>query len=74
MPIKWKLKQYLEQIQVTPYALAKAVNMPLPSIYRLLANPEPKQIDSKRLGQFLDALNGMGHKTTLTDLLEHTKA
>jgi Cro/C1-type HTH DNA-binding domain len=71
VPIRWKLREYLESINVTPYALAKAVDMPMPSMYRMLANPTPERIDSKRLGQFLDVLHGMGYKTELSDILEH---
>lgn len=71
MPVRWRLRQYLERVGVTPYALAKAVGMPLPSMYRLLANPEPRQIDAARLGEFIAALRGMGHDAQLADLLEY---
>lgn len=73
VPVRWKLRQYLNSINVTPYALAKTVGMPMASMYRLLANPNPKQIDNDRLGQFLNALHEMGHETKLTDLLEYTR-
>ena len=70
MPIRWTLREYLASIGVTPYKLAKTLDMSMATMYRLLANPVPKQIDNERLGEFITALRAMGHDTQITDVLE----
>lgn len=71
MPIKWKLRAYLEQHEITAYALAKAATIEPPNIYRMLRGEGPKMFDREVLGRIIRALRDLtGKPVSVADVLE----
>jgi DNA-binding Xre family transcriptional regulator len=69
--IRWKLKEFLREHDVTPYSLAKeAKGVSQKVIYRL-ANDETEGVRFSTLAAVMDGLMAItGKKVTFDDLLE----
>lgn len=73
MPVAWKLKEFLEEHQITAYKLKKAADIGQGTVYRLAKN-EADGISLETLDAVLDALCALtGKKVKLTDILEYRR-
>ena len=71
MPIRWKLRAFLDEHKVTAYALAKAASIAPPNIYRMLKGEGPKMFDREVLGRIIRALRDLtGKHVSVSDVLE----
>jgi DNA-binding Xre family transcriptional regulator len=69
--LKWRLRLLLEQHQVKPYRLAKAMGVPPKHIYRW-TNHTPKNIDLATVERIITALRVLtGCDIEVSDLLEY---
>jgi hypothetical protein len=72
MEIQFKLKNFLEANQVTPYALAQKMGTAHPTIYRLLRSTTPRQYSADMLAGVIAALRTLtGKPVSIADLLEY---
>lgn len=68
--MKWTLKDYLTQHDLTPYQLAKATGLSVNTIYPL-ARGEAQRVSLETLQTVLDALDELtGERVSVNDLLE----
>lgn len=68
--MKWTLKDYLTQHDLTPYQLAKATGLSVNTIYPL-ARGEAQRVSLETLQTVLDALDELtGERVSVGDLLE----
>jgi predicted transcriptional regulator len=71
VPIKWKLREYLEANEISPYALAKHVGLEPPNMYRMLRGDGPKMFDREVLGRIIRGLRELTNKpVSVADVLE----
>ena len=56
MPIRWKLRETLEQLRITPHALAVEIEMAPANMYRLLRGEGPKTFDREVLSRLIRGL------------------
>lgn len=68
--MKWTLKDYLNQHDLTPYQLAKLTGLSVNTIYPL-ARGEAQRVSLETLQTVLDALDQLtGTRVSVTDILE----
>lgn len=72
---KWKLPEYLEQHEITPYRLGVELggHKRIPVIYRLAKKDKPPtRVDFDTLGELIKGLRVLtGKNVQLSDLLEY---
>jgi DNA-binding Xre family transcriptional regulator len=70
--LRWKLKELLDQNEVSAYSIAKDTGLSLPSIYRL-TNNHARSVQLDTLEAIMTALEKRtGKSVKLTDLLTDT--
>lgn len=70
MSLDWKLKDLLEQNNITVYKLADVSGVPRNTLYNLV-NKEPSRVDLGTLDAVLEALDKLtGKRVKVSDLLE----
>jgi predicted transcriptional regulator len=74
VPLKWKLKTLLEELEINPHQLARQMGIAPPSIYRLLRDGGPENFNRKMLDNILNALQTLsGKNIEIGDLIEQEK-
>jgi DNA-binding Xre family transcriptional regulator len=74
MPLRWKLKNLLEQLEVNPHQLARQMEIAPPSIYRLLRDDGPENFNRGTLHNILSALESLtGKELVIGDLIEYER-
>lgn len=72
--VRWRLSRYLEERNLTAYALAKAggINR-MTTVYRIAkVGSEPSRVDLPTLAAILDGLRKLtGEDVQITDILEY---
>lgn len=70
MSLDWKLRNVLEQHNISVYRLADVSGVPRNTLYNLV-NKEPARVDLGTLDAVLTALDSLtGKRVTVSDLLE----
>jgi predicted transcriptional regulator len=71
MPIKFKLRSFLEANEISPHALAKQAGLEPPNMYRMLRGDGPKMFDREVLSRIIQSLRLMtGKPVSVSDVLE----
>lgn len=74
MPIAWRIKEFLDDHDLTPYRLVQASGIPQGTVYRLV-NGDTRNLNADTLALTLDALRVLtGEPVGLDDVLEYTPA
>ena len=75
MPIRWKLRGFLETHNVSPHALAKHIGILPANMYRMLRGEGPKMFDRDVLGRIIRGLRELtGEPVSVSDVLEEEEA
>ena len=70
LPFKWKLREVLQQRDITPYRLMHESGISHTTIYRIV-NGYSQTLNGRVLEQLLETLERItGEKFTITDLVE----
>ena len=71
MPVKWKVKQFLDVNGLTPYRLMKASGLAQGTVYRLV-NGDTQNLNASTLDATIKALRTLTGKTVdINDVLEY---
>lgn len=74
MAIEWKVKEFLQANNITPYKLMKTANLARGTAYRL-ANNKGNGIDLKTLDSVLQALNELAEEdVNIADVIEYRRS
>ena len=71
MPVKWKVKQYLQTHSLTPYRLMKESGLAQGTVYRLV-NGDTRNLNADTLDATIKALRTLtGEPVDISDVLEY---
>ena len=71
MPVRWKVKQFLDAHQLTPYRLMKESGLAQGTVYRLV-NGDTQNLNATTLDATIRALRTLtGNEVDITDVLEY---
>ena len=71
MPVRWKVKEYLEAHDLTPYRLMKESGLAQGTVYRLV-NGDTRNLNADTLDAAIKALRSLtGKSVSVSDLLEY---
>lgn len=74
MPVRWKVKEYLEANALTPYRLMKASGLAQGTVYRLV-NGDTLNLNAATLDAIIKALRKLtGKHVIISDVLEYQEA
>lgn len=74
MPIKWKIKDFLESNEITGYRFWQASGLPKRSAYRVV-NGDARNFNADTLDATIRALRDLtGKSVNVADLLEYEEA
>jgi hypothetical protein len=77
MPTRWKLREFLEAHNITPYRLAQetAGQLGMKSIYNLVKEPPPDRLRIRTFDVLIPALERLtGEAVQVSDLLDYERA
>jgi DNA-binding Xre family transcriptional regulator len=73
MPVRWKVKQYLEAHNLTPYRLMKESGLAQGTVYRLV-NGDTHNLNASTLDATIKALSSLtGEHVDISDVLEYQR-
>ncbi len=71
MPVRWKVKQFLEAHSLTPYRLMKESGLAQGTVYRLV-NGDTQNLNASTLDATIKALRTLtGKRVDIPDVLEY---
>ncbi len=71
MPVRWKVKQFLEAHRLTPYRLMKESGLAQGTVYRLV-NGDTQNLNASTLDATIKALRTLtGKRVDIPDVLEY---
>jgi DNA-binding Xre family transcriptional regulator len=73
MPVRWKVKEYLEAHSLTPYRFMKESGLAQGTAYRLV-NGDTRNLNADTLDATIRTLEALtGQPVQLSDVLEYTR-
>ena len=76
MPTRWKLKEFLQEHDISPYALSQQTTgkLSMKSVYNLVADTPPTNIRTTTFDALIPALEQLtGKHVDITDLLAYER-
>lgn len=76
MPTRWRLKEFLQDHEITPYALSQqtAGKLSMKSVYNLVADTPPTNVRVTTFDALIPALEQLtGRRVEISDLLGYER-
>jgi DNA-binding Xre family transcriptional regulator len=71
MPLRWKVKEFLAQHDITPYRVMKESGLAQGTVYRLV-NSKTTNLNTETLDRLLTSLSHLtGNRVGISDLIEY---